>query len=99
VVGVDQKLKDIIPIPIETFRISSKYSDTLRMNVPQVQVSWKLLPNLRLNYSSSLIYSQDQKIELDYRLNQKTSLRTQWNSQAQVPVGNLGVDIKWSWEF
>jgi len=99
VVGVDQKLKDIIPIPIETFRISSKYSDTLRMNVPQVQVSWKLLQNLRLNYSSSLIYSQDQKIELDYRLNQKASLRTQWNSQAQVPVGNLGVDVKWSWEF
>lgn len=99
VVGVDQKLKDIIPIPIETFRISSKYSDALRMNVPQVQVSWKLMENLRLNYSSSLIYSQDQKIELDYKLNRKTSLRTQWNSQAQVPVGNLGVDVKWVWEF
>ncbi len=99
VVGVDQKLKDIIPIPIETFRISSKYSDTLRMNVPQVQVSWKLTQNLRLNYSSSIIYSQDQKVELDYKLNRKTSLRTQWNSQAQVPVGNLGVDIKWAWEF
>ncbi|MCX7959162.1 MAG: translocation/assembly module TamB, partial [Deltaproteobacteria bacterium] len=99
VVGVDQKLKDIIPIPVETFRISSKYSDTLRMNVPQVQVSWKLMQNLRLNYSSSLVYSQDQKIELDYKLNRKTSLRTQWNSQAQVPVGNLGVDVKWTWEF
>lgn len=99
VVGVDQKLKDIIPIPVETFRISSKYSESLRMNVPQVQVTWKLMENLRLNYSSSLVYSQDQKIELDYRLNRKTSLRTQWNSQAQVPVGNLGVDVKWSWEF
>ncbi len=99
VAGVDQKLKDIIPIPIETFRISSKYSDTLKMNVPQVQVSWKLMSDLRLNYSSSLIYTQDQKIELDYKLNRKTSIRTQWNSQAQVPVGNLGVDIKWNWEF
>ncbi|MCX7944895.1 MAG: translocation/assembly module TamB domain-containing protein [Deltaproteobacteria bacterium] len=99
VVGVDQKLKDIIPIPMETFRISSKYSETLRMNVPQVQVSWKLMQNLRLNYASSLVYSQDQKIELDYKLDRKTSLRTQWNSHAQVPVGNLGVDIKWSWEF
>ncbi|MGC8928102.1 MAG: translocation/assembly module TamB domain-containing protein [Myxococcota bacterium] len=99
VAGVDQKLKDIIPIPIETFRISSKYSDTLRMNVPQVQVSWKMMENLRLNYSSSLIYSQDQKIELDYKLNRNTSLRTQWNSQAQVPVGNLGVDVRWVWEF
>lgn len=97
--GVDQKLKDVIPIPIETFRISSKYSDTLKMNIPQVQVSWRLMPNLKLNYSSALIYTQDQKIELDYKLNQKTSVRTQWNSQAQVPVGNLGVDIKWNWEF
>jgi translocation and assembly module TamB len=100
VTGIDSKVKSMVPIPIETFRLSQVYSDYSRMTVPVVQVTWKVTDNGRLSYQASLVDSSDQKIDMDYKLNRTSSLHFNWSNQSTlVSMGNLGLDLTLKWEF
>jgi hypothetical protein len=98
--GLDSRVRSLVPIPIETFRVSQAYSAYSRMTVPVLQVTWKVTDNGRISYQASMVNSTDQKIDLTYRLNRVTSAQFNWSNQSTlVSMGNLGLDLKLKWEY
>ena len=84
---------------IDTFRLAAKYSDLSKTTVPMITVGWKIATDVRMEYDTSVIDSNDQKVELDYKLNRVTTLRGLWGRNAQVPMGDLGADLRLRWEY
>ncbi|MBI5525053.1 MAG: translocation/assembly module TamB domain-containing protein [Deltaproteobacteria bacterium] len=95
-------IKDMVPVSIaqlDKFRVGTGYSQLSKTTVPMVQVGWKLTPYMRLEYVTSVVDSNDQKIDLEYKLNRVTTLRGRWGRNAQVPMGDIGTDLRLRWEY
>jgi hypothetical protein len=98
--GLDNRMRSIAsPIAIETFRITQAYSQTTGTTVPSVQVTWRLLGELRLSYSSALMNNLDQRFDVDYKLSRVVALHANVARNADVQVGDIGADLKLRWEF
>jgi len=95
-------LKDMVPVSImrlKKLRVGTGYSTLSKTTVPMVQVGWELTPYMGLEYQTSVVDSNDQKIDLEYKLNRVTTLRGRWGRNAQVPMGDIGTDLRLRWEY
>jgi hypothetical protein len=64
-----------------------------------VQVTWKLLYELRLSFTSSLVSNTDQLLEAEYKLDRVVSVHAEAGRSTQIQIGDLGLDLKLKWEF
>lgn len=93
-------------------RVRSRYSSstgTERTGTisPRLEIGARLRfisDNLELDYGRSLYDATDQNLDLTYRLSKRVSTRLSWENDAEqesplVNMGNLGLDLKFQWEW
>lgn len=111
--GLDREVKRVLPLAVHEVRLSSIFSDAQGTTVPSVVVGIELLEGLqlqlpfvegaRLRLQSSLQGatggSSDQRVELDVRLNNRTSLRGVLDNDAERNIGDPGLDLNYRLEF
>lgn len=107
ITGFDEKVAENLPI-FDTFRIASGYSEYSGTVVPLVTIG-KDLYGVRLYGTTSLIEpSKDFRLQADYQLSRNLSVGLEWvplprsgasASAVGSSLGNLGVDLRWRFEF
>jgi len=112
--GLDKEVKRVLPVPVHEVRLSSIFSESQGTTVPSVVVGIELLEGLRLQVpfvegahlrlQSSLLGATsggntDQRVELDIRLNDRTSVRGVLDNDAERNIGDPGLDLNYRLEF
>ncbi|MFH1809519.1 MAG: translocation/assembly module TamB domain-containing protein [Pseudomonadota bacterium] len=111
--GLDREVQRVLPLPVHEVRLSSIFSESQGTTVPSVVVGIELLEGLRLQVpyvegahlrlQSSLLGAaggrSDQRVELDIRLNDSTSVRGVLDNDAERNIGDPGVDLNYRLEF
>lgn len=96
--GVDRQVKKVIPL--DQIEVSTEYSSEARAYEPRVLVAKEIMDGqLRLEYSSSLVKTTDQRVAVRWRLTPQLTLQAGWASSEKVGYGDLGVDLKRRWEW
>ena len=98
--GVDRQVKKVLPI--DQIDVTTEYSSLARAYEPRVLIGTDLsLLNrpARLEYSTSLLRSNDQRAALRLGLTPKLNLQLGWTSSEDVPYGDWGLDLKQRWEW
>lgn len=98
--GVDKQVKRVIPI--DQLDVTTEYSSRARAYEPRVTVAKDL--NLlgrsaRLEYSTSLLRSEDQRAAFRLRLSPSLGLQLGWTASEDVPMGDWGLDLEKRWEW
>jgi autotransporter translocation and assembly factor TamB len=97
--GLDEKVKQLLPIKVDEFRLTSAWSSLSKRTTPTLVVGKTMGKDLNLRYSASLDEYYGQSVSLDYNLSQRTILQGGWASDTWIQMGNLGVDIRLHWEL
>ncbi|MBN2357979.1 MAG: hypothetical protein JXR83_00905, partial [Deltaproteobacteria bacterium] len=111
--GLDREVKRVIPLPLHEVRLASMFSEKDGYTVPAVVVGIELLEGLHLQVpfvegahlrlQSSLLSPADgranQRVELDIRLNERTSVRGVLDNDGERTIGDPGVDLNYRLEF
>jgi hypothetical protein len=98
--GVDREVKKVIPV--DQLDVTSGYSSQARAYEPRVQVAKELVlldRSARLEYSTSLLRTDDQRAAIRMRLAPRLNLQLGWTSSEDVPFGDWGVDLERRWEW
>ncbi|MBX2810277.1 MAG: translocation/assembly module TamB [Myxococcales bacterium] len=98
--GVDRQVKRVLPL--DQIDVTTEFSSRARAYEPRVLVAkdLSLLDRpARLEYSTSLLSSEDQRAAFRIRLTPLLSLQLGWTSSEDVPMGDWGLDLKRSWEW
>jgi hypothetical protein len=98
--GVDREVKKVLPI--DQLDVTTEYSSLSRQYEPRVMMAKDLSildRPTRLEYSTSLLRSNDQRAALRMRLTPRLSLQFGWTSSEDVPYGDWGLDLKRRWEW
>ncbi len=103
----DERLGQVFPFPPEVIqpkylRMRSRYSNKARTTTPRLETGVKLRfisDDLDLDYSRSLYLDGDQSIDLSYQLSKKVSTRLRWEDTGDTDIGDLGLDLKFDWEW
>jgi len=96
--GIDSK--QILPIPRSRILWNRTFSEETGTFVPQVGIKWSMVPGLDFYYFSSLQDSKEQSLQLEYQINEFTSLNSDWkNINNKTGGGGLGADLKFRWEY
>lgn len=98
--GVDRQVKKVLPI--DQIDVTTEYSSQARAYEPRVLVAKDLSVldrPARLEYSSSLLRTNDQRAALRVRLTPRLNLQFGWTSSEDVPYGDWGLDLKQRWEW
>ena len=92
-------------------RIRSRYSGSTKAQrsgaiSPRLEIGASLnfiSPNLMIEYGRSLYNEFDQNIDLSYRFSSRTTARLRWENTEQettsINVGDIGLDLKFQWEW
>ncbi|MBI2373112.1 MAG: translocation/assembly module TamB domain-containing protein [Deltaproteobacteria bacterium] len=98
VTGVERQVKRLIPV--DQIELTSEYSTRDRLYEPRLLVAKEILDGkVRLEYSSSLVRQDDQRATMRYRVSPDLTLKGGWTSSEEIPVGDVGVDVTYRWEF
>lgn len=97
--GLDEKVRQLLPIKVDEFRLTSGWSSTSKRTVPRVLVGKDFGRNLQLKYWRSLTETNDQELAVDYRLTEIATVQASWDSASEVPTGDFGLDLRLRWEF
>lgn len=111
--GLDREVKRVLPLPLHEVRLASMFSEKDGYSVPAVVVGIELLEGLQLQVpfvegahlrlQSSLLSPADgranQRVELDIKLNERTSVRGVLDNDGQRTIGDPGVDLNYRLEF
>ncbi len=98
--GVDQEVKKVIPV--DQIDVTTEFSSQAREYQPRLVVAKDLSffeRAARLEYSSSLVQTSDQRAAVRLRLAPRLTLRFGWTSSLDVPFGDWGVDLEQRWEW
>lgn len=98
--GVDQQVKRVIPV--DQIDVTTEFSSQSRAYEPRVLVAKDLSflnRPVRLEYSTGLIRTNDQRAALRVRLTPRLNLQLGWTSSEDVPYGDWGLDLKQRWEW
>lgn len=98
--GVDREVKKVLPI--DQIDVTTEYSSQARGYEPRVLVAKDLSVldrPARLEYSSSLLRTNDQRAALRVRLTPRLNVQFGWTSSEDVPYGDWGLDLKQRWEW
>lgn len=108
---LDQRLRRMFPFPPEVvqakyLRLRNRFSENTRSASPRLEVGAKLRfisDDLDMEYSRSLFDDTDQSVDLSYKLSEGISTRLRWeNTEQQTApgdIGDLGLDLKFHWEW
>ena len=93
-------------------RVRSRYSSSTSSErsgaiSPRLEIGARLRlisDDLELDYGRSLYDDADQNLDLTYRLSKRVSTRLRWENDVEqdsplVNMGNLGLDLKFQWEW
>jgi len=100
--GLDRQVQKFLPrnsvIRDLSFHVSTLYNDANGLVEPTVQLESKLLTDqLRLGLSQP-VSGKGTRALAEYRFDDRVSALIQWdNVYNDVPIGNLGVDLKLRW--
>ena len=98
--GVDQEVKKVLLI--DQIEVTTEYSSLSRAYEPRVLVAKNLSlldRPARLEYSTSLLRTNDQRAAFRVRLTPQLNLQFGWTSSEDVPFGDWGLDLKQRWEW
>ncbi|MEM1023401.1 MAG: translocation/assembly module TamB domain-containing protein [Myxococcota bacterium] len=98
--GVDQEVKKVIPV--DQIDVTTEFSSQAREYQPRLVVAKDLSffdRAARLEYSSSLVQTSDQRAAVRLRLTPRLNLRLGWTSSLDVPFGDWGLDLEQRWEW
>jgi autotransporter translocation and assembly factor TamB len=100
--GLDREVKKVLPV--DEIDLTTEYSSQTRAYEPRVLVAKELTllgGSARLEYSSSLSQSKDQEVRLRYRITPRLTLQGGWvdSNDVEPVVGDLGLDLKYRWEW
>ncbi len=96
--GVDRQVKKVLPVDL--IDITTAYSTRERVYEPRVLIAKEILDGrVRLEFSSSLFNTDDQSITARYRVTPELTVQSGWTSSEDIQVGDLGVDLKYRWEW
>jgi autotransporter translocation and assembly factor TamB len=100
--GLDREVRKVLPV--DEIDFTTEYSSETRAYEPRVLVAKELTiagGAARLEYSSSLSRAEDQEVRLRYRITPRLTLQGAWVSTEDVQpiVGDLGLDLKYRWEW
>ncbi len=101
--GVNDQIRS--QFKLDEFRLTSEYSQTTATGgtniVPKLVVGKRIAEKVYLTYSTSLGEQQtqgEQEFEIKYRMKNFT-VSGQWDNNSLAPQGNLGVDLKFHFDF
>lgn len=99
--GADRAVKQALPI-IDDFRFGSAYSTVTGKTEPQLTVGKRLTNEIRASVTAGLSEDRELRSDIEWRLNNKLSLQGSYdniNDVSSSTLGNLGVDLRWRFEF
>ena len=96
--GVDDYLSSFLPMDVESIGVTSEYSRVSRAVEPHFNINARLKKNLIFSYSSALSQTQDTKLKIELRLNERSSIIGSYESYSDGNLPNLGVDYRLRWE-
>ncbi|MEE8409438.1 MAG: translocation/assembly module TamB domain-containing protein, partial [Myxococcota bacterium] len=97
--GMDEKIRRLLPIQLDEVRLESGWSSQFKRTTMRIVVGKDLGEDFKLKYTSSLDEVNDQSVSVQYRLSDKAMLQGTWLSASDVPIGDLGLDLRLRWEF
>ncbi|MCK5687848.1 translocation/assembly module TamB domain-containing protein [Myxococcota bacterium] len=98
--GMDQKVRRMIPANIiDEVRLTSAWSPNSRRTTTQLKVGKDIGDRLQLHYTRALDEVADQSLSVEYQLSDIATLQGSWLSLTDLPVGDLGLDLRLRWEF
>lgn len=98
--GVDREVRKVIPV--DQIDVTTEYSSLTRAYEPRIVIgkNLRLLDRpARLEYSTSLLRSNDQRAALRLGLAERLNLQLGWTSSEDVPYGDWGLDLRQRWEW
>ena len=96
--GVDRQVKKVLPI--DHIDVVTEYSSRDRLYEPRLLIAKEVLDGkVRLEYSSSLFNNEDQRVAVRYRVTPDLTLQSGWTSSEDIAIGDLGLDVKYRWEW
>jgi translocation and assembly module TamB len=101
--GLDRQVQRFLPrnsvLRDMTFHVSTLYNDANGLVEPTVQLESKVLTEqLKLGVSQP-VSGKGTRAQAEYRFDNRVSAQIQWdNVYNDVPIGNLGVDLKLRWD-
>ncbi|MEE2902986.1 MAG: translocation/assembly module TamB domain-containing protein [Myxococcota bacterium] len=96
--GVDRQVRKVLPV--DQIELTTEYSSRARLYEPRILIAKEVLEGqVRLEFSSSLFNTDDQSVSAHYRVTPSLSLQSGWNSSEDMAVGDLGLDLKYRWEW
>jgi translocation and assembly module TamB len=107
VTGFDEKVAEAVPI-FDTFRIGSGYSEYAATIVPLLTIGKQITNDINVSATTSLVEpSRDFRAQVELNLRRNLLLtgeyapppRTSSGASVGQGLGNLGVDLKWRFEF
>jgi hypothetical protein len=96
VTGIDQKIKKLLPI--DQVRFGTGYSLRARRTTPRIILQKELLPGVQLRLHSSLLNSEDQKLEIELPLSSFATMNLGWSNATEI-ANDVGFDLKSRWDF
>lgn len=99
--GIDREVKKVLPV--DEIDVTTEWSSDTHAYEQRVRIAKELMilgAPARLEYASSLSSSRDQEVRLRYRLTPRLTLQGVWADAKDIPItGDLGVDLKYRWEW
>jgi translocation and assembly module TamB len=101
--GLDRQVQRFLPkneiLRDPAFRISTQYSEGTGLVEPTAQLESKfLVDQLKLSLSQP-VSGRGTHAQAEYRFDNRLSAQAQWdNAYSDLPIGNLGIDLKLRWE-
>jgi len=101
--GLDRQVQRFLPrnnvLRDPAFRISTQYSEGTGLVEPTAQLESKfLVEQLKLSLSQP-VSGKGTRAQAEYRFDNRLSAQAQWdNAYSDLPIGNLGIDLKLRWE-
>ncbi len=99
VTGLDSEVKKRLPIAIDQFRLTSRWSSISRTTTSWVLVGKNLSKNFELQYARSLQNVDEQELNLRYNLSSVSTIASSWTINNLTTYGDLGLDLNLSWMF
>jgi translocation and assembly module TamB len=101
--GLDRQVKRFLPSnPVLrdlSFQISTTYNDATRQAEPTAQLESKILSDQLKIGMTQPVSGRGTRARAEYRFDNRLSAQAQWdNENSEASFGNLGLELKLSWE-
>ncbi|SET30561.1 translocation/assembly module TamB domain-containing protein [Stigmatella erecta] len=101
--GLDRQVKRFLPsnsiLKDLSFQISTTYNDATRQAEPTAQLESKILSDQLKIGMTQPVSGRGTRARAEYRFDNRLSAQAQWdNENNEAALGNLGLELKLSWE-